>query len=80
MQERVLASPNVGSGEVKTNVSAKLVALVKDKTREVQALFVVLCRALRLGVLGRRSDTLLLLELIGERRCRGFSGSICWIG
>jgi hypothetical protein len=72
---RVLASPNVGMGEVKTNVSAKLVALVKDKIREVQALCVALCRALRLGVLRRRSETL-LLELICERRCCGISGSI----
>ena len=44
---------NVGSGHVKSNISAKLVALIKDKIFEVQAPCVAFLHdGLRLAVTG----------------------------
>ena len=37
VKDKVLKMPNVGSGHVKSNISAKLVALIKDKISDVQA-------------------------------------------
>ena len=37
VKEKVLLMGNVGYGHVKSNISAKVVALIKDKISEVQA-------------------------------------------
>ena len=53
VKEKVLLMANVGSGYVKSNISAKLVALIKDKMSEVQAPCVAFLHdGLRLAVTG----------------------------
>ena len=42
VQVKVLEMGNVASGHVKSNISAKLVALIKDKELDVQAVCSVL--------------------------------------
>ena len=63
VKEKVLKVANVGSGHVKSNISAKLVALIKDKIFEVQALCSVPSMSACASCSVRRSKSLLKKKL-----------------
>ena len=66
VKEKVLKMPNVGSGHVKSNISAKLVALIKDKILEVQAPSVALSSMSACASRSVRGSKSLLLKMLGD--------------
>ena len=59
--------PNVGSGHVKSNISAKLVALIKDKIFEVQAPCVALFSMSACASRSVRGSKSVLVKMLGDR-------------